>query len=269
MTAVTMAADVAAIRNEGRTFVRNSAIGHGDSFFHGRRLDAVDDLRRSFQLRHRVYCEERGFLVAEDYPEGLEIDDFDEHSLHFGSFDRDDELVGTVRLVRGRLNRLPLHEHCPLYPEEMKTLGSITNLTEISRLAVGRSYRRRAADGRFGLAGADSAVTAERGDRSRRSGNTIVLTLYRAIYQAFKQHRIRHVLAAMEPSLRRVLARYHFPFLAIGPAVDYYGPVVPYYLDVDLLDRNLAKKLPELLRYFNDGSDRRDNAAVADEGLAA
>ncbi len=70
MTAVTMAADVAAIRNEGRTFVRNGAIGHGDSFFHSRRLDVVEDLRRSFELRHRVYCEERGFLVAEDYPEG-------------------------------------------------------------------------------------------------------------------------------------------------------------------------------------------------------
>jgi len=265
---MTMAAAVAVTRSESRSFIRTGGGEHEKISFRGRRLDDVDDLRRSFQLRHRVYCGERRFLAAENYVDGIETDSFDDHSLHFGSFNHADDLVGTVRLVRGRLHGLPMHEHCPLFPQEIKRLGAITNLTEISRLAVSRTYRRRLGDGIYG---ASTPATADLGNGSQRNGDkyTIVLTLYRAIYQALKQHGIRHVLAAMEPSLRRVLTKYHFPFLAIGPAVDYYGPVVPYYLDLDLLDDNLSKASPELLRYFNDGLDLLDETAVADERIVA
>ena len=57
-------------------------------------------LRDSYRLRYDVYCLERNFLKAHDYPDCLETDAFDPHSLHFGAMNLHDELVGTVRLVR-------------------------------------------------------------------------------------------------------------------------------------------------------------------------
>ena len=39
-----------------------------------------DLLAQSYRLRYQVYCLERKFLPAEDYPAGLELDEFDSHS---------------------------------------------------------------------------------------------------------------------------------------------------------------------------------------------
>src|SRR5262245_47223004 len=62
---------------------------------------ASRDLREaSYRLRYEVYCVENTFLVAGDYPDGLETDEYDDRSLHAllqhvpsGKF------VGTVRLI--------------------------------------------------------------------------------------------------------------------------------------------------------------------------
>src|SRR6185437_1479365 len=54
-------------------------------------------VRQSFQLRHQVYCVERGYLEG---IKGLEYDEYDEHSRHVVLISRDlGEIVGTVRMV--------------------------------------------------------------------------------------------------------------------------------------------------------------------------
>ena len=56
--------------------------------FVGRTIDAAPHLlEQSYRLRYQVYCLERKFLRAEDYPEGLEHDEFDRHSIHVGAVD--------------------------------------------------------------------------------------------------------------------------------------------------------------------------------------
>ena len=81
-------------------------------------LDAI------YALRYQVYCVERGFLDPTSYPDQRERDSYDEISLHYGLYSLDDQLAGTMRLVRGRLNQLPLAEHCELYPERRTLLAS-------------------------------------------------------------------------------------------------------------------------------------------------
>src|SRR4051812_4367815 len=41
----------------------------------------------SYRLRHQVYCNERQFLAAADYPDGLESDELDASSVHVGAID--------------------------------------------------------------------------------------------------------------------------------------------------------------------------------------
>jgi N-acyl amino acid synthase of PEP-CTERM/exosortase system len=249
------------IRRDGKTPSYSSS-QHEFDYFHERRLRKEEDLRRSFQLRYQVYCEERHFLAAEAYSDRLEADEFDKSSLHFGSFDTQERLVGTVRLVRGAIHNLPVDQHCDLYPAEMRRLSPITHLAEISRLAVSRAMRRRASDEPFGPAHPKTLETQSKAE-GKPNCFTIVLTLYRAIYHALKRHDIRHVLAAMEPSLFRITTSYHFPFREIGPTTDYYGAVKPYSLDLEELDAILAESAPELLQYFNSGLDLPDQSSLA------
>src|SRR5262245_46458581 len=79
----------------------------------------IDDdpylLEQSYCLRYQVFCLERGFLPAENYPDQREVDKFDAHSIHIGVLDMEGRLVGTVRLVEPSLYGFPLFHHCSLF----------------------------------------------------------------------------------------------------------------------------------------------------------
>jgi N-acyl amino acid synthase of PEP-CTERM/exosortase system len=83
---------------------------------------SIDDvpalLEKSYHLRYQVYCLERKFLRAEDYPQELECDEFDRHSIHVGAVDARGELAGTARIVRVSEIGLPLFRYCTRFPPE-------------------------------------------------------------------------------------------------------------------------------------------------------
>src|SRR5439155_21392497 len=74
-------------------------------------------LEQSYQLRYQVYCLEREFLPASAYPDGLEIDEFDAHSVRIGVFNSEDEILGTARLVEPSPGGLPLFQHCTIFED--------------------------------------------------------------------------------------------------------------------------------------------------------
>ena len=131
-------------------------------------------LRESYALRYQVYCRERKFLSAEDYPSRLEVDEFDLYSIHVGAVDMHGALAGTARVVRPSRMGLPLFRHCTTFPHEAEFHGRNTRLVEVGRLAVSRSYKRPD-DGR------DGAGTRRRGRED------VFLTLLKALYQQTKR----------------------------------------------------------------------------------
>lgn len=217
-------------------------------------------LQRSYQLRYDVYCLERNFLQPDDYPDDLETDEYDPYSLHFGVTNDREELVGTVRLVRPSPVGFPMYDCCHIFPQEAKRLRKIPNLAEVSRLAISRRYHRRRGDGPYGVRGASSFgepagnVKHEDENADGRHGHVpLVVSLYKSMYQACKRNGITHLLAATERSLQRLLTTYHFPFRAIGPQVDYFGPVTPYLLDLAELDAALIAHNSPILDGFLEG----------------
>ena len=226
-------------------------------------LRSVDELRLSYALRCRVYCEERGFLPLEDYPEGVEKDEFDDYSLHFGSFDAEGEMVGSARLVlRGPL-AFPMFDHCAIDPAWQKKLEEIPGLVEISRLVVSRRYRRRAHDGFYGIQPpSDGGPPPPSGQSERRDQFSVAVSLFKGMYHAAWRLQLTHALSAMELTLLRLLQRYHFPFEKIGPESDYFGPVTPFILDVAKTEERLAADYPELLEEFHHGLDAGQAAAL-------
>lgn len=216
------------------------------TYFTALELDGLPELlHASYELRYQVYCLERHFLPASYYPQAFETDVFDQHAVHIGVLDPAGVLVATARLVRRTEEGLPMYGHCSLLVHDPVLADPRAPVVEVSRLAVSRQFNRRKGDAHYALEGG----TTEHGDK-RREGGEIVMTLYRALYQASKRHGFTHWLAATERSLQRLVIRYRFPFKQVGPATDYFGMVAPYLMDLSAFDAEILGGRVPALRDF-------------------
>lgn len=228
-----------------------------DKYFYLRchdRSSSPEDLAPIYALRYAIYCEECGFLAAEDFPDGLESDQYDQSAVHFSAVNESEEVVGTSRLVTcdEETGEFPLMSRCP--PDSDFELPPSQHCAEVSRLAVNRGYRRRKGDTLFGVN--ETELKREPGTRDPESGERranaplLVLGLYREMYCYSRKNGIDYWYAAMEDSLSRVLGMFGFKFQVIGPKQDYYGPVRPYLGDLERLETELKASNPELLAWF-------------------
>jgi N-acyl amino acid synthase of PEP-CTERM/exosortase system len=191
-------------------------------------------MKEHYRLRYQVYCVERKFLPAANFPHGLEMDDFDRHAGHVGAMDARGTLAATARVVKVTAAGpgLPLFQHCKIFAEETELLDPDNTVVEISRLSMSRAYRRRQLNG------------LSEGRDVRRD---VFLTVLKAIYQATKRLGATHWVAATEISLQRMVAQYRFPFRAVGPECDYGGRVSPYLMNLAEFDLViLSRRIPEL-----------------------
>ena len=103
----------------------------------------------SFRIRHKVYCEDLKFEQIQ--PEGLEIDDYDRHSLHLLIRSvQTNEFIGCTRIIRPQPETpfclLPFEKMCQsVLDKSIVDPGRLPHPTiaEVSRLAVIANYRRR------------------------------------------------------------------------------------------------------------------------------
>lgn len=206
-------------------------------------------LREAFALRYEVYCAERGFLNADDHPDGLEYDAFDDVALHCLAHDRAFRLAGYVRLIRGgHGTTMPWQTHCrDLLPGV--ALPDPAFSAEVSRLMVRPEFRRRRGDLLAGV-NADTLTGSENQLERRVSSPQIMLCLFRQMYQHSMNHGILYWYAAMERSLVRALQGMGFAFRQIGPSTDYFGPVAPYLASLPELTHVLESADPALLSWM-------------------
>lgn len=180
-------------------------------------IDGISELlTESFRLRYQVYCLERQFLAAADYPRGLEVDEFDSRAVHVGALDRTGHLAGTARVILPTDGSLPTLEHSDLSALPKVLWGPSERWVEVSRLSVSRNYGRQE-DGQ-------EASASQRGD--------VLLAVSKAVYFASKRVQATHWLVSIERSLARLLIRSGFPFRQVGPQFDYLGAVAPYSMDL-------------------------------------
>lgn len=176
-------------------------------------------LAQSYRLRYQVYCVERRFLSADDYPDQLEFDAFDRDSVHVGAVDRHGMLVATARLVKPNRDGLPLFRYCSLFPYE-RTLDEVANtVVEVSRVSISREYVRH-----------------READRRLRNAEPF-LTLLKAVISGARGVGATHLIGATDAALHRRLVRFGFPYRVAGPSVDYYGPVAPHIMSLAELDQ--------------------------------
>lgn len=199
-----------------------------------------DLFRQIAALRYEVYCLERGFLDPDDYPRKVEVDDYDDRSMHAAAFDPDGLLVGAVRLVLATGSQgFPFEKYCGVF--ENFVFPPCEQCGEVSRLVVRKSFRRRPGDSPPGVSkkdleqarrGAISRKTPGPGGGRRSDSPEILLGLYREIFHFSRRNGIRYWFSAMERALLRSMARIGFKFNPVGPGTDYYGPVTPFMSDL-------------------------------------
>jgi N-acyl amino acid synthase of PEP-CTERM/exosortase system len=228
-----------------------------------KKVDSEELLRETYRIRYEVFCEECRFLPASNYPEGMEIDVYDDHSIHFAAF-ADGNVIGTVRMVTASEHGYPLHEHCPelwVNEDELKKDG----LVEVSRLSLRKTFRRRKEDSIYGIESylkkSEGGILAEHPEEwteqdRRRQKPVVILGLYRAMYQETRRVGFENWYAAMEEKLWFSLKSFNFTFEKIGPEVDYYGPVTPYLGVIPKLEKEVSQGSPDLWTYLLDGLEK-------------
>jgi N-acyl amino acid synthase of PEP-CTERM/exosortase system len=173
---------------------------------------------KAYRLRYQVYCCEHQYKTPDDHPQQMEMDAFDDRSVHSLIIDRHNGLaIGTVRLILPEPASLgaslPFQQVCqhPL-PIDL----SISSVAEISRFAISKQMRKM----------------VER-DSTKNMKCSVVLGLMKAIVQTSLEYGITDWLAVMEPSLLRLLCRFGIYFAPVGPLVEYHGFRQPCHANVE------------------------------------
>lgn len=204
-------------------------------------LDAV------FRIRYRVYCEEFHYEPADDFPNQMESDEFDEFSRHcLVSHKASGMPAGCARLVLADAGRLmPMEKFClsAIDADKIRAFDDRRHsVCEFSRLGVDGAFRRRMGE-RESRFGEISAL-----DCSKREQRTFSLIAVATILSALAMSEIigrTHCFAMMEPFLPRLLRRSGLIVQPAGREIEYHGARSPYYFETSEIVRGMAEELQE------------------------
>ena len=213
----------------------------------------------TFRMRYEVYVDEFCFLKKENNPNGLEIDDYDNDSLHFACLNENDSVVATIRLVLNSDKGFPIEHEV-----ETQFIGEKpgkSKIAEISRLTVSKDLRRRKEDGIHGvesyLMKKEGGVLPDDGtipeEMRGRKNPIIVLGLYQVMYHESRRRGITHWYMITEEKVFFTLKKYGFLFHQIGESVWYHGWRIPYLGIVEENERKLVNENPEMLKIMLTG----------------
>ena len=203
-----------------------------------------------YRLRFQVYCRECGFLKAEDYPEGLESDNYDKQSLHFAALNPEGRIVGTMRMILPGELPLPIEKNCPNLNIDSNSIPR-SQFVEISRFVTSKALRRRKDDGvYYGPRAEDEKGSDISGHEFVRRAKPMAFGLYRELYRESKKQGITHWYALMEKSLWLLLRIHGLMFEPIGKECDVFGSVKPYLGKLQDIEKTVEKRFPKFFSYF-------------------
>ena len=223
------------------------------------RVESEDLKRAIYELRYQIYVEEFGFERPEDHPNKLEIDQYDSHSVYMAALDTADRVVGTARLILHSEHGFPIEHAIHLqYPGAKPPLEYTA---EISRLAISRTYRRRADDGQYGV---ESYLKVTEGgvlsngapmpeSYARRQQPRILLGMCALIWQTSKYLGLTHWYMISEKKLWNTLYKYGMLFHQIGEPLEYHGMRIPYIVSLAEFEHYLRRINPPLYEMFLSG----------------
>ncbi len=191
----------------------------------------------AFQLRHQVYCKERGFEPDDRFPQGLERDEHDERALHVLVRNRRcGAPLGVSRVVLDDPDvrvRLPVETHgCASVAERLNRLRVMENVhvAEISRFAVTRNVNH--------VLGAKENVGSVH----------VSMGVVAMILAQSWCHGVTHWVGLLDASLPRFLRRLGIGCQPVGSVIEFRGKRQPMLADLQDVWQGVARRNPELIR---------------------
>ncbi|HWP60804.1 MAG TPA: PEP-CTERM/exosortase system-associated acyltransferase [Candidatus Acidoferrales bacterium] len=234
-----------------------------DTYFEAFLADNPIGKEIHYRIRYQVYCLETGWEDAKAFPDGLERDSYDDHSVHFIVRARaTGDWIAAMRLVVAPLDQLPLTRLVSLDKNVLKNLmstepGGKPGLSaEISRLCVVSQYRRRAYERNTPYQvpwnpDEDSSPLLPTSPNERRKAPWLKLGLIRAARDYSEENGIQYWFFLIADPLARILDSLGMGLQLIGPPVEHRGIRRPYLRDLKWGYRDIPAKSRELFEMLS------------------
>lgn len=198
--------------------------------------DTPESRHIHYQLRYQVYCDELGFEDKHRFPDGLEYDDWDAHSVHFIVRHRlSGQWLGALRLAHHRHYQFPFETKTPPY-EQLQSTEYASNV-EISRLCIIKDVRRQ------GLSRKKSAYLTDHQPTTTqnisyesdyfRLNRNLMWGLIRTAAVYSSENNIKDWFVLISPSLAHILTKGGLELTQIGLPCEHKGQRIPYMLNVE------------------------------------
>jgi len=226
----------------------NTIIDHFNKYFEIVPATSDDLKNEVYKLRYQVYCIENNFESPSQFPDQMEFDEFDQHSVHYLIRHRKSgEFAATTRLILPDINNpeklFPLEQYCTI--DNVAVMGSINRayLAEISRFCISKAFKKRKNEGNT-LVAIDSDMGDYPKSEERRTFPHLSLALIACVIKASHENNIHYIYAASQPPWLRFVSTVGINLIKIGPLVDYHGERWPTVIKItDMLDCVAEKNL--------------------------
>lgn len=157
-------------------------------------LSNDDEMNQAFQLRHRIFCEDLGWVPQSDNL--METDGYDWHAAHIGVFNENHRIVAFSRLVfPGTYFMIEKEFSSLIGPHHI--IRKQYDTTEASRLCVAPESRKTLVHSDFGSHG-------------------LSMLAYKGMYHWCLMHNIRYVYMVVEQKVYRMLQAKGFRSQTVG-----------------------------------------------------
>jgi N-acyl-L-homoserine lactone synthetase len=178
----------------------------------------------SYQMRYKMMCQELKWLPMREYPFWIERDEYDSmQSIAFLAKDKNDNVIGTSRLILKGDILLPIERHFELYPaQKLKDiLGDGSSYAEASRFIVPKHHIYK--------------------------NHEITLTLISRMIQMCVERSIGSMLMSADYRFYRLLRILGLPLCQIGEPKVYLGSeTIPGVLPLARLESETKYRKPKL-----------------------
>jgi len=204
-----------------------------------------------YKLRYQVYCNEFNYEPAENFPDGMEHDEYDSYALNvLIRHKATRQAAGCTRLITTDPSNadapLPIEKHCSdsLNINYLNDLNlARQSICEASRLSVAKNFRRRRGEAKTRYGCLESLGLSP---QEQRTFPLISVSLSLATTALTELSGRPFMFAMMEPSLPRLLQRIGYNFDQVGDITDYHGKRAAYLQETSAVVQNLKPELRDL-----------------------
>lgn len=103
-------------------------------------VEAKDEelIKKIYRFRCTIACDELSILKRNDYPDGLETDEYDKYSIHFAALNEKNEVISCLRLINNSPIGYPMENEMNIrFDNSVKRV----QVGEISRQFIHKNYR--------------------------------------------------------------------------------------------------------------------------------